>query len=252
MLTHQVLDDYLKSYLSVDVFQDYAPNGLQIVGKNEITTLCTAVSASLCSIQKAVDVGADALLVHHGFFWRGEEPVLVGLKRSRIAALLRHDINLFAFHLPLDCHREIGNNACIGRLLDIQEPVSHRQGRNRDLLWSGRLAHPFSPEAFHACLEEKFHRKPLHISVSNAPIQRIAWCSGAAQDFIEDAALLGVDAYLSGEISERTYYQAKEYGIHYFACGHHATERFGIRSLGEHLAEAFGVEHHFIDAENPI
>ncbi len=246
------LETYLATYFNVDLFQDYAPNGLQISGKDEVGLICTAVSASLSTILAAVERRADALLVHHGFFWRGEEPTLLGLKRSRIAALLAHDINLFAFHLPLDCHKEIGNNACIARLLNVQETVSQPQGRNRDLLWSGTLERPLTPDAMMTLLTEKFHRTPLHLDASVPLIRRIAWCSGAAQDFIEDAARLGVDAYLSGEVSERTYYQAQEHNIHYFACGHHATERFGIRALGQHLATTFGLEHYFIDAQNPI
>lgn len=246
------LETYLKAYLSIDLFQDYAPNGLQVQGKPDIQVICTAVSASLATILAAIAHQADALLVHHGFFWRGEAPALIGLKRSRIAALLAHDINLFAFHLPLDCHKEIGNNACIARLLNVREVTSHRQGQNRDLLWSGLLEHPVSPAVFRQSLSEHFKRVPLHLEASSALIHRIAWCSGAAQDFIEEAALLGVDAYLSGEVSERTYYQAQEHDIHYFACGHHATERLGIFSLGEHLAATFGLVHHFIDANNPV
>lgn len=246
------LDAYLKSYLNVSRFEDYAPNGLQIEGKEDIQVICTAVSASLSTISKAIEYQADALLVHHGFFWRGELPTLVGIKRSRIAALLKHDLNLFAFHLPLDCHLDIGNNACIGRLLDVQEVRSYRQGKNEDLLWSGMFRAPVTPEALTTLLTNTFHRLPMHLNASKPLIQRIAWCSGAAQDFIEEAASLGVDAYLSGEVSERTYYQAKEHNIHYFACGHHATERLGVLSLGEHLKVTHGFEHHFIDEMNPI
>ncbi len=247
------LEHYLKTYLSIHNFEDYAPNGLQIEGKDDIRVVCTAVSASLSSILKAIEHKADALLVHHGFFWRGEAPVLVGAKRTRIAALLNHNLNLFAFHLPLDCHLDIGNNACIGRLLDVRNPVSYRRNKNPDLLWSGTLEHPLPVADFCSVLEKTFHRPPLHLETENKThIHRIAWCSGAAQDFIEDAASLGVDAYISGEVSERTYHQAKELGVHYFACGHHATERLGIRALGEHLKTTHGLTHYFIDELNPV
>ncbi len=246
------LATYLNGYLNTEIFQDYAPNGLQISGKDEVRVICTAVSASLSTILTAVQHKADALLVHHGFFWRGEAPTLLGIKRERIAQLLVHDINLFAFHLPLDCHTVIGNNACIGRLLDVRDVTSHRQGKNRDLLWAGTLEKALNPEDFMTLLTGKFERLPVHLKAPKSMIQHIAWCSGAAQDFIDDAALLGVDAYLSGEMSERTYYQAKEHDIHYFACGHHATERLGVRSLGEHLATTYDLTHYFIDADNPV
>jgi dinuclear metal center YbgI/SA1388 family protein len=251
-MTRTELSTYLNDYLQVDLYQDYAPNGLQIEGKNNILRIFTAVSASESVILEACSRSADALLVHHGFFWRGEESTLLGMKRRRLGHIMAHDLNLFGFHLPLDCHLEIGNNACIAKLLNVRDIKTHCQGKNRDLLWSGRLEQPFNPTDFSQFLQKKFSREPIHMPCAKSAIEHIAWCSGAAQDFIEDAAKLGVDAYISGEVSERTYYQAQELNTHYFACGHHATERYGIQALGEHLKLRFGLLHTFLDANNPV
>jgi len=251
-MTRDELSTYLNDYLSVDLYQDYAPNGLQVEGKQSISRICTAVSASESVIIEACSQGADALLVHHGFFWRGEEPTVLGMKRRRLGHIMAHDLNLFGFHLPLDCHPVIGNNVCIGKILNVSDIKTHPQGKNRDLLWSGRLAEAVNPTDFAQFLQEKFSREPTHLGCMKNVIERIAWCSGAAQDLIDDAAKLGVDAYISGEISERTYYQAQELNTHYFACGHHATERYGIHALGEHLKEQFGLSHVFIDVNNPV
>jgi dinuclear metal center YbgI/SA1388 family protein len=252
VISRTELAAYLHKLLACDNFTDYAPNGLQVEGRETIRSIATAVSASQSVINAAANFQADALLVHHGYFWRGENPVITGMKRVRINELLRNDINLFAYHLPLDCHTEIGNNAGIGRLLELQSIASHKVDKTPDLLWSGYLSESNSAFEFSLFLATKLGRAPLHIAGNNKPIKHIAWCSGAAQDFIENAHALGADAYISGEISERTYYQARELGIHYFSCGHHATERFGIRALGEHVASHFGVGHHFIDSDNPV
>ena len=252
MIARDELASYLHELLACATMDDYAPNGIQIEGTGQIHRLCTAVTASLEAIEKAVSLQADALLVHHGYFWRGETPVIRGTKRDRIAKLINHNLTLFAYHLPLDCHAQFGNNACLAALLNIESIKKHPVGKTPNLLWSGTLANPFTTEEFQKCIQEKLQRKPLYISGSKKAIQRVAWCSGAAQDYIEEAYTLGVDAYLSGEVSERTYYQAKELGIHYFACGHHATERYGVQALGNHLAEKYGLEHFFIDSSNPI
>ena len=252
MISSKQLQDYLDEYLRCGDFDDYAPNGLQVEGKSNIARIATAVTASAAVIDQARLQQADALLVHHGYFWRGENPVICGMKRQRIAHLIKQDMNLFAYHLPLDCHPEIGNNACLGKLLDIGSVKMHTIGRVKQLLWSGTLTTPVTPEHFKARIHEQLHRAPLHIRGSDRPIHTVAWCSGGAQDYIEQANDLGVDAYISGEISERTYYQAKELGLHYYACGHHATERYGIQALGQHLSEKFGIEHQFIDSENPV
>ena len=252
MITRSELSLYLHDFLNCARYTDYAPNGVQIEGKEEITRICTAVTASEDVISEAVALQADALLVHHGYFWRGEDPVITGMKRQRIGKLLSHNINLFAYHLPLDCHIELGNNACLAKLLLIDSVQMHKAGNTENLLWSGKLLNPMTGNIFTEFLENKLGRKPLHIEGNNKTINSIAWCSGGAQDFIVDAAKLGVDAYLSGEVSERTYYQAKELGIHYYSCGHHATERFGVQALGQYLASHFKIEHSFIDSDNPV
>ncbi|MBA2652749.1 MAG: Nif3-like dinuclear metal center hexameric protein [Tatlockia sp.] len=252
MIKRDDLAAYLYELLACADFEDYSPNGIQIEGGPQVRRICTAVTASMEAVDQAVAFKADALLVHHGYFWRGEDPVLTGMKRQRIAKLIEHNITLLAYHLPLDCHAEFGNNACLARLFDLRSIKTHKVGKTRDLLWSGSLSKSISAKNFALELEEKLGREPLHILGSEKPIQKLAWCSGAAQDLIENAYNLGVDAYLSGEISERTYYQAKEMGIHYFACGHHATERFGIQALGNHLAVKYELEYQFIDSSNPV
>jgi len=244
--------DFLDNYLACSTFNDYAPNGLQVEGQSSIKTICTAVTASQAIIERAAALKADALIVHHGFFWRGEDPVITGMKRQRVGQIITHNLNLFAYHLPLDCHVDVGNNACISRALGAQDISSHLAGKTPNLLWTGQLKKPTSIDLFSAHLADIFKRTPIHISGTNKPISRIAWCSGAAQDFIEDAHRLGANTYISGEISERTYYQAQELGMHYFACGHHATERFGIQALGEFLSQKFDLTHQFLDSDNPV
>lgn len=252
MIQRDELAIYLHELLACDGFNDYAPNGMQIEGRPSIHKICTAVTASEAIIKKAAELQADALLVHHGYFWKGEEAVIVGMKRKRVAELIQHNINLYAYHLPLDCHAELGNNACLGKLFELHSIKMHPAAKTANLLWSGHFKKPMLAAAVSDLLNKKLERQPLHVSGSEKLIQHVAWCSGAAQDFIEEAHKLGVDAYFSGEISERTYYQAQELGIHYFACGHHASERYGIQALGRHLSERFGLQHQFIDSENPV
>lgn len=251
MISRTDLARYLDDYLACGTYQDYAPNGLQIEGRSDIKRICTAVTASQDIIERAVAWKADALLVHHGYFWRGEEAVIVGMKAIRIGLLLENNLNLFAYHLPLDCHLDVGNNACLGELFELKDIKSHFAGKTPNLLWTGQLVKALTASEWSEVLAEKLQRQPMCVSGTNKMIQHVAWCSGGAQDYIEDAYHLGVDAYLSGEISERTYYQAQELGMHYFACGHHATERLGIQALGAHLVERFDLEHQFIDSDNP-
>jgi dinuclear metal center YbgI/SA1388 family protein len=252
LISRNDLIAFLDEYLACATFSDYAPNGLQVEGRPNIQRICTAVTASEDVIQHAIQWKADALIVHHGYFWRGEDPVLTGMKRRRIGQLMQHDLNLCAYHLPLDCHYELGNNACIGRILNAQDITRHMAAKVPNILCKGRLEATTSPDDFYQQLTGKFARKPLHIMGRAKRIQNIAWCSGGAQDFIEDAYRLNVDAYISGEISERTYYQAKELGLHYFACGHHATERYGVQALGEFLNNRFALDHQFFDSDNPV
>lgn len=252
MITRSELSLYLNEFLSCSKFNDYAPNGIQVEGKAQIKRICTAVTASDEAITQAIDWQADALLVHHGYFWRGEDPVITGMKRQRIAKLLKNDITLFAYHLPLDCHLELGNNAGLVKLLQLESVQTHKVGTTEHLLWSGKLSYPMKGQQFCELLANKFARQPVYIEGSNKPVHTVALCSGGAQDYIEEAWRLGVDAYISGEIAERTYYQARELGIHYYSCGHHATERYGIQALATHLANQFSLEHLFIDSNNPV
>lgn len=252
MISRNELSSYLNQFLSCDRFNDYAPNGIQVEGKEQIKRICTAVTASDEVIEQAISWKADALLVHHGYFWRGEAPVITGMKRQRLNKLLRNDINLLAYHLPLDCHLELGNNACLAKLFGVESAQTHRAGGTDNLLWSGSLSKEMTDFEFTQLLTKQLKRPPLSIVGNEKPINRIAWCSGGAQDFIDEAHRLGVDAYLSGEVSERTYYQAKELGIRYYACGHHATERYGIQALGEYLATYFKLQHQFVDSANPV
>lgn len=252
MISHNKLTEYLDKLLDSKNFNDYAPNGLQIEGRETIKQICTAVTASAEVIQEAIALKADALLVHHGYFWRGEAPQIVGIKRKRIAELLSNNINLFAYHLPLDCHPKLGNNACLANLLALDVVEMHSVEGNANLLWSGSWNEPKTVTEFVDSLEKNFLQKPLHIASSQQTIKRLAWCSGAAQGLLEKAHILGVDAYISGEVSERTFYEAHELDIHYFACGHHATERYGVQALGEHIAGVFDLQHQFIDSHNPL
>lgn len=243
------LDDYLADYLQVHDFRDYCPNGLQVEGRGEIKRIVTGVTASAALIEAAVADGADALIVHHGYFWRGEDARITGMRRRRIGLLFEHELNLFAYHLPLDAHPEIGNNATLARQLGVTQ--TQRFGE-QDIAALGTLADGSTVASFTQTISEKLGRAPLVIGDAARPLRRIAWCTGGAQGMFEQAIALGVDAYISGEISEQTVHLARESGVAYIAAGHHATERYGVQALGAHLAQRFGLEHQFIEIENPV
>ncbi len=243
---------YTDSLLRAAEFRDYCPNGLQVEGRPEIRRILSGVTASRALIEAAVAAGADALLVHHGYFWKGEDPRIRGMKRARLGLLLANDINLIAYHLPLDAHPELGNNAGLARVLGLRAEGTFGQGEGPELGWHGRLQAPLSPAAFAELLEERLGHRPLHLTGGPGTIARIGWCTGAAQGYLEAAAALGLDAFVSGEVSEATAHAAAELGIHYFAAGHHATERYGVQALGEHLAERFGLVHEFADLYVPV
>ena len=243
------LQTYCDTLLTPGNWDDYCPNGLQVEGERPVRRLVSGVTASLALIEAAAAWEADALLVHHGWFWKGESPRLTGLKGRRARALLRSGMSLLAYHLPLDAHPEIGNNAGLARRLGIAEARATSAGRG--LVWQGILDPPLIGEQFAERIARQLDRPPLHLAVRSGPISALAWCTGAAQGFFEEAAGLGVEAYLSGEISEQTLHQAQELGLDYFAAGHHATERYGVRTLGERLAAEFGCAHRFIDLKNP-
>lgn len=247
------LVEYLDECLQPGKFQDYCPNGLQVEGKTQISRLATGVTANQALIDEAVAWGADAILVHHGYFWKGEAPQVVGMKRRRLAALLAHDISLLAYHLPLDAHPELGNNACFGRILGVASMASLEPGVSGALGCIGSLPQPLSIEEIAGALARETGRAPLYIGVGMADkVQRIAWCTGAAQGYIDAAVAAGAQLYVTGEVSEQTVHTAREEGIHFLAAGHHATERYGVQAVGAHLAGRFGIEHRFIDIDNPV
>ena len=243
------LDTYLDQYLDVAKFRDYSPNGLQVEGKASVERIVTGVTASLALIERAIEARADAVLVHHGYFWRGEDQRLVGTKRRRIAKLLEHDLNLYAFHLPLDAHPEVGNNAALARTLGF---TIEGRGGEQEIVFYGRPDTPLTLGELAERIESRLARAPLVVGDAGRTVQRVAWCTGAAQGFLEDAVRLGVDAYISGEASEQTVHLARESGVAFVAAGHHATERYGIQALGVHLAARFGLEHLHIDVDNPV
>lgn len=239
----------LDELLDVGSFKDYSPNGLQVEGRAEVGSIVTGVTASLALIDAAIGARADAILVHHGYFWRGEDPRIVGVRRARIAKLIGADISLFGFHLPLDAHPQLGNNAQLGKRLGAT--IEGRAGE-QNLVVYGSLGTTTTLEAFGRHVGHVLGRNPLLIGESNRPVCRIAWCTGGAQGFFEAAIALGVDAYVTGEVSEQHFHLARESGVAFVAAGHHATERFGIQALGEHLADAYGLSHRFIDVPNPV
>ena len=231
---------------------DYCPNGLQVEGKEEIKKIVTGVTASQALIDAAIERGADAILVHHGYFWKGEDQCITGMKKRRIQALLAHDINLLAYHLPLDVHLELGNNAQLGELLGIEYERPLEPWNKNSVAVKGKLKQPMTAEAFAAVIEQKLQRKPLLNVAGEHEIKTIAWCTGGGQGFIDLAASQGVDAYLTGEASEQTIHSSNEQQIHFFAAGHHATERYGAKALGEYLAAQYDLEVEFIDIDNPV
>lgn len=238
--------------LRPDQFNDYCPNGLQVEGKPQVHHLVTGVTASQRLLDAAVEAGADAVLVHHGYFWRGEDSVITGLKRKRIKTLLDHEISLLAYHLPLDAHAELGNNVQLGAVLGLVPTGELLKQNNQVMGLMADLDVPESGEQMSDRIAAALGRKPQHIDAPDRLIKRIAWCTGAAQQYIEQAARMGADAYISGEISEQTVHSAQEHGLHYFAAGHHATERYGVKALGEMIAQRFGIRHTFIDIDNPV
>lgn len=246
------LEAYLNKLLNISKFRDYGPNGLQIEGRAEVKRIVTGVTATQELLDAAIEFNADAVLVHHGYFWKNESPVIRGMKKRRIATLLKHDISLFGYHLPLDAHPELGNNAQLAKLLGIEIEGVMDERELQGVGNIGFLPEPQSLETFGRHVENMLGREPLLIPGGGQPIRRIAWCTGGAQGYIQQAFELGADAYLSGEISEHTVHSARENGIHYIAAGHHATERYGIKALGEYLAERFDFEHAFLDMNNPV
>lgn len=243
------LNNYLNILLQPECFSDYCPNGLQVEGKREIHKIVTGVTASMALLEAALQANADAVLVHHGYFWRGESLLITGIKKRRIQFLLQHEINLFAYHLPLDAHPALGNNVMLAKQLGLN--ITGQTGEKEMLLFA-ELTTANTLQTFANLVEAKLSRKPLVIGDLAKPVKTVALCTGAAQGYIEQAVAANVDVYISGEISEQTVHVARESGVSYISAGHHATERYGIQALGAHLAQKFGLKHQFIDCENPV
>ena len=231
MITRSECLAYLETILEPEKFQDYCPNGLQVAGRIHIDTLVTGVTASQALLDAALDLKADTILVHHGYFWRGEDPTVVGIKQRRLKQLLMNDINLITYHLPLDAHPVMGNNAQLANLLEIAVKGSIPNTGQPNIALYGNVEPLVMAVDFADKIYRALQRTPLLIEGHDRPIKSIGWCSGAAQGYIEQAAVLGLDAFISGEISEQTVHLARELGIHYFAAGHHATERYGVQTL---------------------
>jgi dinuclear metal center YbgI/SA1388 family protein len=245
------LETHLNALLNIAKFRDYAPNGLQVEGRADVKRIVTGVTASQALLDAAVEHDADVVLVHHGYFWKGESPVIRGMKKRRLATLLRHDMSLLGYHLPLDAHPTLGNNAQLADRLGIRSEGLMDERELQGVGNIGSLAEPISLDAFGQHVAAMLGREPLLIAGGEHLIRRIAWCTGGGQGHIQQAFESGADAYLSGEISEHTVHFARENAIHYLAAGHHATERYGIQALGNYLAAQFGLEHYFLDINNP-
>lgn len=232
-------------------YRDYGPNGLQVEGKQEIRRIVSGVTASRALIEAAIEARADALFVHHGLFWRGHDGRVTGWLKQRLALLLAHEINLFAYHLPLDGHAELGNNAQLGLQLGLQ--ASGRFGE-QDLGFLGERvdAAPFASASALAQHLEKVLKRPVTlVDTAQGAIKKIAWCTGGAQGYFESAIAAGADAFITGEISEPQAHYARECGVAFLACGHHASERFGAPAVAGHVAAQLGIEHQFIEVDNP-
>ncbi|WP_085297185.1 Nif3-like dinuclear metal center hexameric protein [Cognaticolwellia mytili] len=245
-------ENYLNTLLKPEQIKDFCPNGLQIQGGENITKVITGVTATQELIERAIAEKADALVVHHGFFWKNESYVIRGMKHKRIKALLAHDINLFAYHLPLDIHPILGNNAQLAKLFDIENVAPLEVGNALSVPVRGDFSSALSSEALQQRISEQLNRSCLHIAApSNKAIKTVAWCSGGGQGYIELAAELGIDAFISGEVSEQTTHVAREMDIHFYCAGHHATERYGAKALAQHVNENLPVTAKFIDIDNP-
>ncbi|WP_313951199.1 Nif3-like dinuclear metal center hexameric protein [Accumulibacter sp.] len=248
-MKREELTRYLDNLLDAGRFRDYCPNGLQVEGRPEVRRLVAGVTASQALLDAAVARDADTILVHHGWFWRGEDGRVTGIRKARLQTLLRYDINLIAYHLPLDSHSEFGNNAQLARRLGW---LADGRFGEQDVGWLGRLETPLTLAALTERVAVELQRAPLAIGDGERLVNRVGWCSGGAQGLFEEAIALGVDLYLSGEISEQTVHLARESGVAYLAAGHHASERYGVQALAQHLGQRFGLDCQFVDIDNPV
>jgi dinuclear metal center YbgI/SA1388 family protein len=246
------LRDHLDGLLDATRLKDYCPNGLQVEGRARVERVLCGVTASQALVDRAVSGAYDALLVHHGYFWRGEDGRITGIRKRRLQALLSNDISLFAYHLPLDVHPELGNNAQFGKLMGWRGGACFGE---QDLGWLGRPAAADGVETAAQILRSlaaRLGREPLLVGDGSRPVHTVAWCTGGAQGYFEQAILAGADLYVSGEISEQTVHLARESGVPYIAAGHHASERYGVRALALHLRQVCALEADFIDLDNPV
>ena len=247
-MNREQLRNTLDTLLDAARFRDYCPNGLQVEGRADVQRVVSGVTASLALIERAVELEADAILVHHGLFWKGDDLRVTGPKKRRLELLLKHGINVFAYHLPLDAHAELGNNAQLAQRLGFR--ITGRFAE-QEIGFLGDLLSPLPAEALTASVSAALGRKALVVGPHERPVRLIAWCTGGAQGYFEQAIAAGCDAFLSGEISEQTTHLARETGVPYIAAGHHATERYGVQAVGAWLENTHGIEHQFFDDENP-
>lgn len=242
------IESHLQTMLEVGRFRDYGPNGLQVEGKAEVLKIVSGVTASLALIEAAIEAKADAILVHHGLFWKGHDGRVTGWLKARLEKLLAHQVNLFAYHLPLDAHGELGNNAQFGARLKL---VADGRFGDQDLGFIGAPAQPLTAAALAALLQFRLGRAATVVEGDGRLLKRVAWCTGGAQGYFEAAIAAGADAFITGELSEPQAHYARETGVAYFACGHHASERYGAPAVAAQVAQQFGLEHQFIDIDNP-
>ena len=253
----RALCQWLDTTLNAQAFSDYCPNGLQVEGKPSISHIIAGVTASQALIDEAIARGADTLLVHHGWMWKGEDPRVRGTRKKRLASLLAHDINLIAYHLPLDAHPVLGNNAQLARVLGLTPDAAFTEegaagARAGNLIWHGTMSAPLTLGEMAAQVGERLGRTPLMIGEAGMPARRIAWCTGAAQSMLAQAIDGGADVFITGEVSEPTVHLAREAGVGFISAGHHATERYGVKALGEAIAREFGIRVDFVDIDNPV
>ncbi|MDX3773020.1 Nif3-like dinuclear metal center hexameric protein [Chromatiaceae bacterium AAb-1] len=251
MIDRDQLVQFLNSELQADKIRDYCPNGLQVEGKAVIRRVITGVTASQALVDAAIASKADAVLVHHGYFWKNEPAQITGIRKKRLQALLTHDINLIAYHLPLDVHPVLGNNAQLGKLLGVENITAVMSADPSGVVMQGRFATPRSLPAIGQLLERQLSRQILVHDAGIGDITTVAWCTGGGQGYIEQAADAGAQLFITGEVSEKTIHLSRERGIHFIAAGHHATERYGIKALGEFLQQQLQLDVQFIDIDNP-
>ncbi|WP_405047779.1 Nif3-like dinuclear metal center hexameric protein [Rheinheimera pacifica] len=259
MIERDQLVRFLNNELQSEKIRDYCPNGLQVEGKARISRVVTGVTASQALLDAAVVANADAILVHHGYFWKNETAQVTGIKKKRLQTLLRHDINLLAYHLPLDVHPQLGNNAQLGLLLNAQNIRAVTAAEPTGVLMQGELTQALGVAQIAQQLENTLQRRVLlhavdHTgdnSIASHTVSKLAWCTGGGQGYIEQAAAAGAQLFISGEVSEQTIHLSRELGIHFIAAGHHATERYGVKALGEFIARQLRLEVQFIDIDNP-